>query len=290
VESADALKLPVRFAVAMLKDRDGRIALDLPVNGSLDDPQFNLGQVAYRAIETVLTRFVTSPFSALSALFGGNGEEMSFQEFQPGSTNLSPAAIAKLDMLANGLYARPELQLEIEGSADAEADLEALRREKLDRQWRVQKWDAAASLFLGAINGAATESLPAQGPRKALAFEKGASALRNAGTYWPTIPIISAHAETNPTPSSLRAFSDDKGATALMLIFAPAAAAADPDWERGLLDAVVIAADALPTLAVERARNVRAYLIQTGKVEPQRITELAGGAGSKGSRVYVRLQ
>ena len=54
VESADATKLPVRLAIALLKDRDGRIALDLPVNGSLDDPQFNLGKVVYRAIETVL--------------------------------------------------------------------------------------------------------------------------------------------------------------------------------------------------------------------------------------------
>ena len=118
VESADATRLPVRLAIALLKDRDGRIALDLPVNGSLDDPQFNLGKVVYRAIETVLARIVTSPFSALGALFGGKGEELSFQEFQPGSTNLLPAAIAKLDVLANGLYARPELQLEIEGSAD----------------------------------------------------------------------------------------------------------------------------------------------------------------------------
>jgi hypothetical protein len=75
-----------------------------------------------------------------------------------------------------------------------------------------------------------------------------------------------------------------------MLIFAPAAAAADPDWERELLEAVEIAPDALPKLAVERARNVRAYLLQTGKVEPQRITEPARGASSKGSRVYVRLQ
>ena len=75
-----------------------------------------------------------------------------------------------------------------------------------------------------------------------------------------------------------------------MLIFAPLGAAADPDGERELLEAVEIAPDALATLAVERARNVKAYLLQTGKVEPQRITESARGASSKGSRVYLRLQ
>jgi hypothetical protein len=76
----------------------------------------------------------------------------------------------------------------------------------------------------------------------------------------------------------------------MMLIFAPAGAATDPDGARDLLEAVEIAPDALETLAGERARNVRAYLIQTGNVEPQRITDSAQGASSRGSRVYLRLQ
>jgi len=290
VESPDATRLPVRLAIAILKDRDGRIALEIPVNGSLDDPQFSLGKMAYRAIETVLTRIVTSPFSTLGALFGGKGEELSFQEFQPGSTNLLPAAIEKLDVLANGLYERPELQLEIKGSTDPLTDLEALRREKLNQQLPVQKWNAAANLFLAGTTAAVTEAPSAKSSRKAFTFEKGASALRSPVAYSSAIPIKSTLTENDPVQSSLRAYADDKGATALMLIFAPAWAAADPDWERELLEAVEIAPDALPTLAVERARNVRAYLLQTGKVDPQRITESARGASSKGSRVYVRLQ
>jgi hypothetical protein len=288
VDSLDATKLPVHLAVAMLKDRDGRIALDLPVNGSLDDPQFDLGKVAYRAIEAMFAKIVTSPFAALGALFGGKGEELSFQEFQPGSTNLLPAVIAKLDVLANGLYARPELQLEIEGSADPLTDLDALRRVVLNRQLLVQEWNEP--FFTAATNGAATQTLPAQHPRKEIVSDKGASALSGAVAYSSAVPVKSTLTENYPAPSSLKAFADDKGATALMLIFAPAAAAADPDWERELLEAVEIAPDALPKLAVERARNVRAYLLQTGKVEPQRITEPARGASSKGSRVYVRLQ
>ncbi len=288
VESADATKLPVRLAIALLKDRDGRIALDLPVNGSLDDPQFNLGKVVYRAIETVLTRIVTSPFSALSALFGGKGEELGFQEFQPGSTNLLPAALAKLDVLANALYERPELHLEIEGSADPLTDLEALRRAELNKQLLVQKWNAA-NLFAATTNAAGTESPPALSSRKAFSFEKGASALSSPVAYSPAVTVESALTENYPAQSSLRAFADDKGATALMRIYAPAAVAPDPDWERELLEAVEIAPDALPTLAGERARNVRAYLVQTGKVEPTRITESARGT-DKGSGVYVRLQ
>src|SRR5258708_27769448 len=81
----------------------------------------------------MLGRIVSSPFAALGALFAGKGEELSFQEFQPGSTNLLPATIAKLDILAKGINERPELQLEIEGSEDPVTDLEALRREKINQ-------------------------------------------------------------------------------------------------------------------------------------------------------------
>jgi len=293
VESADATKLPVRLAIALLKDRDGRIALDLPVSGSLDDPQFDLGKVVYRAIETVVTRIATSPFSALGTLFEGKGEELSFQEFQPGSTNLLPAARAKLDVLANGLYSRPELKLEIEGSADPLTDIEALRRVELNKQLLVQQWDAAMSLSSARTNDAGAQGPLVQSSRKAFAFDKafdkGASALSSPVACSSAIPIKFTPAEIPPAPSSLRAFADDKGATALMLIFAPAAAP-DLDWERELLEAVEIAPNALPTLAAERARNVRAYLLQSGKLEARRITESGPGASSKGSRVYVRLQ
>jgi hypothetical protein len=236
----------------------------------------------------VLTRLVTSPFSALAALFGGKGEELSFQQFQPGSTNLLPAAIAKLDVLANGLYERPELQLELEGSADPLTDLEALRRAVLKQQLLVQTWNSDP--FPVGTAAAATEGQPVRTFRKAFFFEKGTSALASAVAFASTNPIESMLTEDYPSQRATRAFADDKGATALMLIFAPLAAAADPNWDRELLDSVEIAPDALPKLAGERARNVKAYLVQTGKVEAQRITESARGAGSKGSRVYVWLQ
>src|ERR1051326_485215 len=258
--------------------------------GSLDDPQFNPGKVFYSAIETVLTRIATSPFSVLAALFGGKGEEWTFQEFHPGSTNLLPAAISNLDVLAKGLYERPELQLEIEGSADPVTDLAALRRAQLSKQLVMRKWNAAANLFAAETNAAATAIPPTRSSGKAFFFEKGFSALKSTKAYWSSVPTQSALTENSPGRSPLRPYADDKGATALMLIFAPAPDATDPDRERELLETVEIAPDALQVLAVERARNVKAYLVQTGKVEAQRITESAGSGSPKGSRVYVQLQ
>lgn len=130
----------MRLAVAILKDRDGKIILDVPIEGSLDDPKFRIGKVVVRVIVNILEKVATSPFSLLGAAFGGGGEEMSYQDFTPGSAELSPVGRQKLDSLAKGLYARPALQLEISGSVDLEADREGLQRAALDHEIRTRLW------------------------------------------------------------------------------------------------------------------------------------------------------
>ena len=45
VDSADAADLPLDLAIAILEDSDGLIDLDLPIAGSLDDPQFSYGSI-----------------------------------------------------------------------------------------------------------------------------------------------------------------------------------------------------------------------------------------------------
>ena len=91
VNSPDATHLPVRLAIAILKDRDGKIVLDVPIEGSLDDPKFRIGKVVERAIVNILEKVATSPFSLLGAVFGGGGEELGYQDFAPGSAELTAA-------------------------------------------------------------------------------------------------------------------------------------------------------------------------------------------------------
>jgi hypothetical protein len=122
----------------------------------------------------------------------------------------------------------------------------------------VQKWNAAANLFTATTIAAAADSPPALYSRKAFSFERGVCALRDAVPYPSNIPVEPRLTENYPAQSSFRAFANDKGATVLMLIYAPVWAAADPDRDRKLLEAVEIVPDALPALARERALNVRA--------------------------------
>lgn len=139
VDSPQATKLPVRFALALLTDRRGQINLNLPIEGSLDDPQFRIGRIIWQVLGNILTKAVTSPFSALGALFGGQEESFSRVEFAPGRFAIDPAAQESLGKLAQALADRPALKLDIAGWAAPEADREGLRREKLEAKIRARK-------------------------------------------------------------------------------------------------------------------------------------------------------
>ena len=106
VNSPDATHLPVRLAVAILKDRDGKIVLDVPVDGSLDDPKFRISKVVTRAIMNILEKVATSPFSLIGAAFGGGGEELGYQDFAPGNAELTPGRQTKARYAGQGTLMR----------------------------------------------------------------------------------------------------------------------------------------------------------------------------------------
>ena len=83
--SKDAVSLPIKLAVALLKDRNGVIDLNLPVSGSLDDPKFRLGPIIWKVFVNILEKAVTAPFALLGALFGG-GPDLQFIDFHPGTS------------------------------------------------------------------------------------------------------------------------------------------------------------------------------------------------------------
>lgn len=139
VDSPDAVDLPVKLAVALLKDRQGNIELDLPVSGSLDDPQFKFGKVLLAVFKNLIVKIVSSPFAALGALAGGGGEELSYLEFDAGVGTISQENAQKMDKLTKILYERPALNLDIQGVAAPQADSDALRAILLENRLKAQK-------------------------------------------------------------------------------------------------------------------------------------------------------
>jgi hypothetical protein len=125
IDSPTATQLPVRLAVALLKDRNGVIDLNLPVSGTLDDPKFRLGPIIWKAFIGLMTKIVTAPFAALGALFGG-GEDLAYVDFPAGSAVLAPAQVDKLNTLSRALVERPQLRLSVPLTVVSAEDGEAL--------------------------------------------------------------------------------------------------------------------------------------------------------------------
>ena len=136
VDSPDATKLPVLLAVSLLKNARGEIDVNLPISGSLDDPQFSVGGIIWKVILNLIGKAVTAPFALLT---GGSSSELGVVPFQPGSTELSAAARERLDALAAKLKDRPALKLEGTGWADPDIDTEGLRQAHVDQLMRRAK-------------------------------------------------------------------------------------------------------------------------------------------------------
>ena len=135
-DSTNATHLPVKLGIALLKDRHGNIDLDVPVHGSLNDPDFKVMPIVWQVLGNLLSKAATAPFTLLGKLMGGGGEEMSYVDFQPGLSVLTDAEQAKLAKVANALYERPALAVEVSAGANPVSEAPVLARLKLADQIR----------------------------------------------------------------------------------------------------------------------------------------------------------
>ncbi|HEY3433451.1 MAG TPA: DUF748 domain-containing protein [Rhodocyclaceae bacterium] len=138
VESKDALNLPVNLAVALLRNGRGEIDINLPISGSLNDPQFSVGGIILKVLGNLIVKAVTAPFALLGSLFGG-GEDLSQIDFPAGLTLITPEMEGRLQSLSKAMVDRPALKLEITGMSDPATDRTGYRRALLDRKMRTLK-------------------------------------------------------------------------------------------------------------------------------------------------------
>jgi hypothetical protein len=139
VENDTATKLPVRLAISLLKNSRGEIDVNLPVSGSLSNPEFSVGGLIWHAVLNLLQKAVTAPFSLIANAFGGNGEELGYVEFEPGSAKLSDAADKKLDTIVKALADKSSIRIDLIGRVDPAVDEPGLRTQYVERQVKQQK-------------------------------------------------------------------------------------------------------------------------------------------------------
>jgi uncharacterized protein involved in outer membrane biogenesis len=127
IKNSQAPNLPLDLALALLRDRNNRIQLDLPVSGDLSDPEFSYSHIIWKALFNLITKIVTAPFQILGSLLGADSEGLDRIEFAAGSAMIPPPEAEKLVSLVKGLAERPQLKLEVQGQYHTELDGNALK-------------------------------------------------------------------------------------------------------------------------------------------------------------------
>lgn len=254
VQSPDATGLPVKLGLAILRDRKGVIDLDLPVEGSLDDPNVRYGKLVWKVIVNLFTKIATSPFEALGKLFGGGDQDLSFIAFDSGSTTPGAEELKKLASLAKALQERPDLGLEVEAVADPATDTTGLRQAVLEAHLRQVR--------------ATTLRLP-----EPVAFEA------SERPRWIQAAFLAAFPPPPPAKEAPKK--------------APKAPLPPPaEMEQRLLSTLSLPDGAFARLAEERRKGM-VQALRDAQVPPERIFETEGNErarNEKGSRVYFGLR
>ncbi|MES2185770.1 MAG: DUF748 domain-containing protein [Pseudomonadota bacterium] len=237
--------LPVQLAVALLADRNGVIDLDLPISGSLNDPQFSLGPVIVKALLNLLVKAVTAPFSLLAHAFGGDdaAAQAAAVDFAPGSATLSPEAQKRLGQVAKVLADKPSIDVTVTGTASLAAETEGYRRERLMQLARAEKRRAV----LAAAPATATATATASGGAAPAA--SAASEVVVAPGEYPAL-LKQVYARTDmPKPRNMIGLAKDLPVD---------------EMEKLLAAQIDVGPDTIQALAVRRGGVVRDYLAAQG--------------------------
>lgn len=264
--SPDATKLPVKLGIALLQDRHGVIALDVPVTGRLDDPKFKLGPIIVQVFANIIVKAMTKPFALLGAMFGG-GEDLDFIAFDPGHADFATGEINKLDTLAKALDERPALHLQINGSVDPVKDREALARIKLDKQIKQARLEelAATGQKVASIENILLE--PADRERLLKLAYAEAAGLVSARASGSRKETVLAHLQAKQNFEAVRKAAGAGGPGAK-----DGGTLTVADMEKFVITKTEITPAEFAALMQERANKVQAYLLQTGKVTADRLT------------------
>lgn len=256
IESPDAIDLPLDLALALLKDGNGVIDLEIPITGDVNDPEFNFGPAIRRALSNVFTNIVAAPFRLLGNLVGSGENSLESIRFLPGRTDIAAPEREVLVKLGEALQLRPQLMLDIP-PVNAAQDSTALKT--------------------AAVNKRIDDALELTQSSNELLTTRRRIVLENL--YLTSTLVVSlseiqrlhtpAQDPTSITSDTVQAStsSPNTGLENPVLDII----AYNNDLRRRLIDQEALAATALQSLANARATAVTQFLVSDGGISPQRI-------------------
>lgn len=137
-QHADSARhIPLKAALYVLTDKDGKAELDVPVSGNLDDPRFSYWMAVWKTLGNLLVKVAATPFNTISETLGINGEELKFIQVDPMQQDLSNEQMSKLEQLSRIAQYDTSIVIILAQQINADAEDEILQLgERRNRQVR----------------------------------------------------------------------------------------------------------------------------------------------------------
>ena len=104
--------LPLRLGASLLRDVHGKIDLDIPVKGDLNDPEFKPWPIIWQVLKNLVVKAAAAPVKLVSGLFGGgDDDDMEEVRFASLQTSIATDQERALEGLAETLKKKPELNV-----------------------------------------------------------------------------------------------------------------------------------------------------------------------------------
>ncbi|KWW28989.1 MAG: hypothetical protein AUK63_1710 [bacterium P3] len=94
------LRLPLKAALYILKDKDEKIDLELPVAGNIDSPEFSYMKLVWKTLGNLLVKVTTSPLRALGDALGIGGADLEFLAVDPEQYDFTSEQYYHIESLA----------------------------------------------------------------------------------------------------------------------------------------------------------------------------------------------
>jgi hypothetical protein len=140
--------VPLEMALALMRDLNGNITLDVPVEADAQGTKIDVLSIVSGALRRAIVNALTSPLKLVGAVFGGTNGTVAVPApigFRPGRAKLDPSGERQVDQLAAFMANRPGIGVTLDTSV-TNADVRWLREQAL-----LQTWDSAG--VLGALRG-----------------------------------------------------------------------------------------------------------------------------------------
>jgi len=104
--------LPVKLAVSLLRDMQGNIHLDIPIEGDLNDPEYKLGKVIWNTVKNIILKAVSAPFRLIAGMFKMDEDKLKKINFGLIQYKLDKGHQKQLDDLNKVLSQKEDLNIE----------------------------------------------------------------------------------------------------------------------------------------------------------------------------------